>query len=490
MNEGGKLPKEAILANLHSKINTYYKQNVGYTKEEVLDAIDSRNIKLLRDISIRAASISSGIYSRLMWYMALLPTYDCVVSPYLKTEGKMADHKEEIDVIVKKALNFVDKLNIYTTSAYLAYDCLVEGVSYKLKRETADSIVLQDLPTEYCRTRYKINGKDIVEFNVKFFNTIINDTDREIMLNSFPPIFRREWNRYQSGKMPLDSKDWGAWFAIPADLGEVFYLTKDLYPFFVKIIPDIFDWEAIKDLNLIKSEQELSKILVQKFGTNKNGELALNMEEITQLHENALGMIGDIEGLDVLTTFADASILDLQQKSGFTQSSDPLKNFLNSIYANAGISSNLFATDGNLSLDKSVANDEAIMFMLFVNKIQAFVENELRRRFETAEIGLICDFPRITIYNYKDMADLFKGQAMYGYSKRLPAIATGQSQSSLMASIEYENEVLGMADIMKPLQSSTTQSAKNDGGEGKNGRPALADDKKSDKTLQNIQSQQ
>ena len=66
MNEGSKLPKEEILANLHSKINTYYKQNVGYTKEEVLDAIDSRNIKLLRDISIRAASISSGIYSRLM----------------------------------------------------------------------------------------------------------------------------------------------------------------------------------------------------------------------------------------------------------------------------------------------------------------------------------------------------------------------------------------------------------------------------------------
>lgn len=229
---------------------------------------------------------------------------------------------------------------------------------------------------------------------------------------------------------------------------------------------------------------------MQKFGTNKNGELALNMEEITQLHENALGMIGDIEGLDVLTTFADASILDLQQKSGFTQSSDPLKNFLNSIYANAGISSNLFATDGNLALDKSIANDEAIMFMLFVNKIQAFVESELRRRFETAEIGLICDFPRITIYNYKDMADLFKGQAMYGYSKRLPAIATGQSQSSLMASIEYENEVLGMADIMRPLQSSTTQSAKNDGSEGKNGRPALADDKKSDKTIQNLQSQQ
>ena len=66
MNEGSKMPKEAILANLHSKISNYYKQNVGYTKEEVLDAIEARDIKLLRSISMRAASISSGIYSRLM----------------------------------------------------------------------------------------------------------------------------------------------------------------------------------------------------------------------------------------------------------------------------------------------------------------------------------------------------------------------------------------------------------------------------------------
>lgn len=270
-------------------------------------------------------------------------------------------------------------------------------------------------------------------------------------------------------------------------MGEVFYLTKDHFPFFVKVLPDILDWEAIKDINLVKAEQELSKILVQKFGFNKNGQLLFALDEVGQLHENALGMIGDIEGLDVLTTFADVEVLDLQQKSGFNQSNDPLRNFLNSIYATAGISSNLFATDGNLALDKSIANDEAIM-MLFVEKIQAFINYEISRRFETKNIGLICNFPRITIYNFKDMADVFKGQAMYGYSKRLPAIATGQTQSSLMAAIEYENTVLGMATIMQPLQSSATQSSKKAAEDTKNGRPSLPDDQKSDKTIQNLES--
>lgn len=223
----------------------------------------------------------------------------------------------------------------------------------------------------------------------------------------------------------------------------------------------------------------------------------LDLPEITQLHDNALDMIGDIEGLDVLTTFANVHIEDMQQKSGFNQTNDPLKNFLNSIFANAGVSNNLFATDGNLALDKSISNDEAIMFMLFVDKIENFLNYELKKRFETDEIGLICNFPRITIYNFKDMADLFKGQAMYGYSKRLPAIATGQTQSSLMAAIEYENNVMGMADIMKPLQSSATQSPKaannnnNNGSNGEanpEGRPELPDDQKSDKTLKNLAS--
>lgn len=487
--EGNKIPKNAIISNYFDQLNKFYKEKVGFTKKEILDALESKNIEILRKISKRASFISSGIYSRILWYMALLPTYDYIITPFVKKEDKMINFKEEIEKTMKKSLLFMDKLRIHNMASYLAYEVLVNGISFKLKRETEDSLILQDLPIDYCRTRYQINNKDIIEFNVKYFNTFYDSLEREMVLQSFPSIFKREYNRYLSGKMPLDKKDRGAWFALPEDLGEVFYLTKDFFPFFVKIIPDILDWEAIKDLNLLKSEQELSKILVQKFAMDKNGQMTLDISEIEQLHNNALNMIGDIEGLDVLTTFADVQVLDLQQKSGFNQNTDPLKNFLNSIYTNAGISGNLFATDGNLALDKSISNDEAIMFNLFLEKIQSFINYELSKRFETENIGLICNFPRITIYNFKDMADLFKGQAMYGYSKRLPAIATGQSQSSLIAGIEYENDIMNLSETMKPLQSSTTQSNKNNtSNEGKNGRPELPDSQKSEKTIKNLES--
>lgn len=489
-DEGNRIPKMATLNQLRLHVERYYKDRVGYSKEDILNAIDNIDIKTLRRVSKRAATLSSGIYSRLLWYMALLPTYDCIVDPYLKVDGDMIDHKEEISKVMKKSLDFIDNLRVHHMASYLAYDVLMNGVSYKLKIDNGNSIILQDLPINFCRSRYKINNKDIIEFNVRYFDTILDETERKIILSSLPSIFSKEYNRYKNGKIDIDYTDRGAWFAIPSELGEVFYITKDFIPFFVKVIPDILDWEAIKDLNLLKSEQDLSKILVQHFATNKNGELGMNYNEVEQLHQNCLDMVGGIEGLDVLTTFADVSVLDLQQKSGFNQTNDPLKNFLNSVYSNAGVSANLFATDGNLALDKSISNDESIMFMLFVEKVQTFINYELNRRFSTSKVGVICNFPRITIYNFKEMADTFKGQAMYGYSKRLPAIATGQSQSSLMAGIEYENSVMGMAEVMVPLQSSTTQSGKNSssGEEGQTGRPSLPDSQKSDKTIKNLES--
>ena len=102
--------------------------------------------------------------------------------------------------------------------------------------------------------------------------------------------------------------------------------------------------------------------------------------------------------------------------------------------------------------------------------------------------------PHLTIYNYKEMAKLYKEQAMLGFSKLLPAIALGQSQSSLLATVHFENSVLKLSELMVPLQMSSTQSG---GGTGAGsaadpskgaGRPEKENDQKSEKTIQNKES--
>ena len=102
---------------------------------------------------------------------------------------------------------------------------------------------------------------------------------------------------------------------------------------------------------------------------------------------------------------------------------------------------------------------------------------------------------KTTIYNYKELAKLYKEQTQLGYSKMLPQIALGQSQSSILANAYFENDILDLVNVfIPPLMSSTMNSdilnKKNaTGGEDASaGRKEKPDDQKSEKTIQNKES--
>ena len=91
-----------------------------------------------------------------------------------------------------------------------------------------------------------------------------------------------------------------------------------------------------------------------------------------------------------------------------------------------------------------------------------------------------------------------------GQSKILPQLALGQSQSSILATGYFENEVLKLVDLFVPPMMSSTMSGKAGGGsqngnkssakapiaaeEKKAGRKEKEDDQKSEKTIQNKES--
>ena len=93
-----------------------------------------------------------------------------------------------------------------------------------------------------------------------------------------------------------------------------------------------------------------------------------------------------------------------------------------------------------------------------------------------------------------------------GFSKMLPQIALGQSQSSILANAYFENDILDLVNVfIPPLMSSTmnenilnrvkgadgSSSSASGSGAGSSdgaGRKELADDQKSEKTIKNIES--
>ena len=111
-----------------------------------------------------------------------------------------------------------------------------------------------------------------------------------------------------------------------------------------------------------------------------------------------------------------------------------------------------------------------------------------------------------TQYNYQNLSKLYKEQTQLGFSKLLPQIALGHSQSFILNSIYFENDILHLSEVMiPPLMSSTLNGndilGKNEKGNTNKsqnkamtntdksaGRPEKADSEKSTKTIQNKES--
>jgi len=79
-------------------------------------------------------------------------------------------------------------------------------------------------------------------------------------------------------------------------------------------------------------------------------------------------------GVDVLTTFADVESIDMSDKNT-TVTRDDLAKVERGVFMAAGTSKNIFNTDGNLALEKSILEDEStvrnllLQFVIFFDRI-------------------------------------------------------------------------------------------------------------------------
>ena len=147
-----------------------------------------------------------------------------------------------------------------------------------------------------------------------------------------------------------------------------------------------------------------------------------------------------------------------------------------------------FNTDGNIALEKSILNDEASLWNL-IQQFEIFL-NILIEPFNSKKNYYRVQILPTTIYNYKELAKQYKEHTQLGYSKMLPQIALGQSQSAILSTAYFENDILDLVNVFIPPLMSSTMNAEvlnrnsNNSSEGA-GRPEKSDDEKSEKTIQN-----
>lgn len=495
-------------------MNNYHHRTI--TKDKVVRAIKNKNIEELREISTEFYNLS-GIYARVCKYMARLFKYDWYVVPHTTKIGVQTG-ADKIKTQFPEVLRYCDNTYIAKMCGEIALKVIKRGCYYGYIIDMGDHMDVQELPPRYCRIRYLKNGMPVVDFDVTYFNRFFDSQLRTNVLKVFPKEFQVAYNEYLKGKLRQEiPSDIPVWFMLDSECAFKITCSGDLadeLPPLVNSIPAIIDLEDAQELDKKKMMQKLMKILIQKLPLDNHFDLVFDLEEARDLHSNAVEMLKNAIGVEVLTTFADVSVEDMSDTNTTTKADD-LAKVERSVYNSFGVARNLFNSDSNLALEKSILDDEASIRDMLL-QLEVVFDKAIKRRFKGNK-SFYFSFRMLetTIYNYKEMSKSYKDLTSSGYSKFLPLVALGHSQSEVLAMANFENNMINLTEILIPAMNSNTmnsskildknqqtdevknqnnQSDNNKIGEvvdsdkAKGGRPELEDDKKSEKTIANRES--
>ena len=459
---------------------------------KVLNAVDRQEISKIS----RNEYYANTTYYRIVEYLATLLCYYWVAVPQVYySEKNINDIKQEW----WNVLHYIELINPEKLAPQICRKVLLEGCCYlavKEKGYTSDRYFgIQYLPLKYCRSTSTYRGREVVDFDILYFDKEFSDLEkRNIALQTFPEFISKKYFEYKSQK--VHKKD-DNWIALDPDLAFKFSIRPDDMPVFFGVILDLLDLQDVKDISMFKMEQEMSKIFVQKFGLDKDGVPIVQGDDLRSYHQDVSEMIANVPGVDVITTFADVDSIDISPKDRESSStSSPTQRALSNVYDLAGISSNLFNSANAGTLAKSVIVDESLLFTTILAQFNEFLNVRVKATFKKAEVkdlNFYVYMPQISFQNREQMSKSFKEQTSLGFSKFLPAIALGERQTFIMASLFFENEVLGLVDLMKPpvssnTMSSSTQTKEINEEEKKVGRPEKSDEERSEKTMRNRES--
>lgn len=471
-----------------------------FTLEEIQEIIRTGDLATLRELS-RYFYRTNSLYKNNIDFLASLYLYDWVVIPLFEEEK---GSKTQILKSFYNACNFMDKLDLPATLTRITTEWLITGVYYGIVRKEGDKVTIQDLPLQYCRSRFKdFNNLNILEFSLKYFERINDQEMREEAVRTFPVVVQKAWKLYVQQK-----RKEGEWVAIPATEGGIsFSFVNDPIPALIASLPDLKQMDDAGKREAKRDENELYKLLIQKMPVDKNGELVFQLDEVAEIHSSVAAMLADMDTVDVLTTFGDTDLESLQDSSAAAQAADRIAKYKSNAYGALGRGELLFNATNSTSLGLQIKKDESIM-REYMNIYETFFKFYLNDNF--ARKGLTYSFQILptTTFNRSDIQTSYFRGAQYGYSKMFAGAAMGMNQLEQLSLMNLENNFLEMSMKMVPLQSSYTTSGTAVAEEEKNsssvkktttkqvsnditntgGRPELPDDQKSEKTQANIES--
>lgn len=404
--------------------------------------------KQLRDAAIYIYNTSSH-FRRLIQYFAGLTDLSYVVSP--RRIDTMTARPTTIGKQYRRVLNVMSSFDVKNQFTKILTVCLREDVFYGTMRVADDSIIIQQLPADYCDISV-IEGNVInVSFNFSYFDSNAK------MLPLYPEEFQKKYELYKNNtsKMKWQELDSPTSFAVKCNNDILSYAI----PPFAGLLREVYDLQDYKGLQLTRTELENYAMLVMKLGINSDGEWEMDFDKAKQFYSNLDAVLPEAVGA-VLSPMEISKISF--DKSG-TADSDRVAEAEQSLFSAAGVSSLLFNNEkaSSNALLLSIKCDQAITYGIVKS-----IEGVVNRYIQSLTFGknFKVTFLDVSPFNRKEMGEQYLKALQYG----LPTISyycvsQGLSQSEMDCMNFLEDDVLQLKDRFKPLQSASTISSSEGG---------------------------
>jgi len=429
-----------------------------YTKDDITSflknpATNEQNIRK----AITYIYGASSHFRRLIQYFTSLSDLSYVVSPY-KIDTATAKAKTTRKNY-NKVINLLSSMDIKNQFSKVVTVCLREDVFYGTMWVTPNSVIIQQLPSDYCSVAVIEDNVLNVSFNFSYFDT------NSQYLEMYPTEFQQKYKLYQEDRMGKQWQELDAptSFAVKCNTDILNYAL----PPFVGILREIYDLEDYRQLKLSKTTLENYAMLVMKLGINEDGEWEMDFDKAKDFWRNLDNVLPEEIG-SVLTPMPIEKISFERNTAGDT---DTISKAEQNLFTAAGVSSLLFNNEkaSANALSTSIKADQALTYGIVKS-----IEGALNRFIHAQSYGknFKVTFLNCSAFNRKELGDAYIKACQYG----MPMVSyycasQGLSQDEMDYMNFLEDDVLGIKGRFIPLQSSSTQSANSEPG-----RPIKDDD--------------
>lgn len=410
----------------------------------------------------------SPLYASIVSYFPSISKFVPVIAPnilkYSDKNGTIDEERLKKDYI--KLSGQLEVMNIQSQFTRILASMMISDVFYGYEVSDNNTSYFMKLEEEYCQISSITDNCYNFMFNFAFFdkNNKLKNLDVELV-DTYPPEFRQKYNLYLNDKTNYKWQELDPQKTICMKYTDVPFV----FPPFANLYGDLSALESYKNNAKTKDDNSVYKLLGLKIpllsGADKEDSLAVSTETAMAFYNMVNSSLPNSVG--TFLTPLEATAYDFN--SSETSEKNKILDAEKSLFLATSISPiNFGYANTSTGLNSSNLVDSGKVFNVY-RKFESWLNRWIKYNFGGKFTIQLLD---VTIFNHADTLKNYQSLAQYGVPCKLHLTAlAGVTPLKERGLVALEN-VLGIHEEWKPLQSSFTTSG--DSSE-ESGRPEETD---------------